>query len=162
MSKMYNPFMLFGYAGPEYFCDRERETEELMSALRNGRNITLRSPRRIGKTGLIQHVFNRVESLNPDIKCFYIDLFSTHNLDEFVVAFGKAIIGQLDTPVQKLENYVASFFKSCRQQYCPKLSIVMKKGISPRLQALIIHSKEVTPLDNYMSFIKSRNIRKKE
>ena len=61
MSKMYNPFILFGYAGPEYFCDRERETEELMSALRNGRNITLRSPRRIGKTGLIMHAFERIK-----------------------------------------------------------------------------------------------------
>lgn len=53
MSKLQNPFVLLGYAGEEYFCDREKETEELISALRNGRNITLRSPRRIGKTGLI-------------------------------------------------------------------------------------------------------------
>jgi len=28
---MYNPFVLFGYAGEEYFCDREQETKELLS-----------------------------------------------------------------------------------------------------------------------------------
>ena len=149
MSKMYNPFMLFGYAGPEYFCDRERETEELMSALRNGRNITLRSPRRIGKTGLIQHVFNRVESLNPDIKCFYIDLFSTHNLDEFVVAFGKAIIGQLDTPVQKLENYVASFFKSCRLYF----SSDPITG-SPKLGIDLVSENSAVTLDEIFAYIR--------
>ena len=114
MSALHNPFVLFGYAGEEYFCDREKETQELISALRNGRNITLRSPRRIGKTGLIQHVFHRLEQTNPAIKCFYVDLFSTNTLDDFVIAFGKAVIGQLDTPLQKMENYVVSFFKSCR------------------------------------------------
>ncbi len=130
MSTLHNPFVLFGYAGEEYFCDREKESKELISALRNGRNITLRSPRRIGKTGLIQHVFHQIEKTNPAIKCFYVDLFSTNTLDDFVIAFGKAVIGQLDTPLQKMENYVVSFFKSCRLYFSsdpltgtPKLGI---------------------------------------
>ena len=45
-----NPFLITGYQGPDYFCDREKETASLMSALKNGRNITLISPRRMGKT----------------------------------------------------------------------------------------------------------------
>ena len=114
MSDVHNPFVLFGYVGEEYFCDRERETQELLSALRNGRNITLRSPRRIGKTGLIQHVFRQVNKVHPEIACFYVDLFATYTLDDLVVLLGKTIIGQLDTPLQKMENYVVSFFKSCR------------------------------------------------
>lgn len=52
-----NPFLITGYQGPDYFCDREKETASLMSALKNGRNITLISPRRMGKTGLIKNVF---------------------------------------------------------------------------------------------------------
>lgn len=36
-----NPFLITGYQGPDYFCDREKETASLMSALKNGRNITL-------------------------------------------------------------------------------------------------------------------------
>lgn len=47
-----NPFLIVGYQGPEYFfCDRVNETETIISALRNGRNMTLVSPRRMGKTG---------------------------------------------------------------------------------------------------------------
>ena len=44
----YNPFLLSGYVSPEYFCDRVEETQKLISALRNGRNVTLISPRRMG------------------------------------------------------------------------------------------------------------------
>lgn len=50
--KLANPFIYQGYESPEYFCDREVETKTLMSHLKNGRNVTLISPRRLGKTGL--------------------------------------------------------------------------------------------------------------
>ena len=119
MNDLINPFIIFGYAGPKYFCDRENETKDLISALRNGRNITLRSPRRVGKTGLIQHLFATLTQTNPEIKCFYVDLFSTHSLGEMVVELGKAVIGQLDTPLQKMEGYVAQFFQSCRLYLSP-------------------------------------------
>ena len=46
-----NPFVISGYAGDRYFCDRERETEMLKEYVANGINVTLISPRRIGKTG---------------------------------------------------------------------------------------------------------------
>ena len=51
--KLANPFVYQGYESPAYCCDREAETKSLLSHLKNGRNITLISPRRIGKTGLI-------------------------------------------------------------------------------------------------------------
>lgn len=45
-----NPFITRGYAGPEYFCDREQETRDIIKLLTNGNNIALISPRRLGKT----------------------------------------------------------------------------------------------------------------
>lgn len=57
--KPYNPFLVYGYNSPEYFCDRERETDKMISALLNERNLTLISPRRMGKTGLIQSLLNK-------------------------------------------------------------------------------------------------------
>ena len=51
-----NPFILEPYRSKAYFCDRESETQEILSGLENGRNITLISPRRLGKTGLIYRV----------------------------------------------------------------------------------------------------------
>ena len=55
--KLANPFICQGYESPEYFCDREVETAILLSHLKNGRNVTLISPRRIGKTGLFKNTF---------------------------------------------------------------------------------------------------------
>ena len=46
-----NPFITSGYFSPEYFCDREAESENLMHELINGNNVALISTRRMGKTG---------------------------------------------------------------------------------------------------------------
>ena len=61
MATLNNPFVIYGYKGSEYFCDREEETEKMISALHNERNVTLVSPRRMGKTGLVKHVFAKME-----------------------------------------------------------------------------------------------------
>lgn len=112
MSKIDNPFLLYGYEGPEYFCDRKEETEEMVSSLRNGCNITLMSPRRYGKTGLIRHVFHKIKEQDPDAACFYIDIYATNSLYDFVQTFAKAVVGKLDTPMQKAENIITKIFKS--------------------------------------------------
>jgi predicted AAA+ superfamily ATPase len=69
--KLENPFVYQGYEGPEYFFDRTEETENILSSLKNGRNITLISPRKIGKTGLIRHTFHQIGSGKNDIICIY-------------------------------------------------------------------------------------------
>ena len=78
-----NPFVLTGYVSPDYFCDRQKETDKIISALLNGSNITLTSPRRMGKTGLIHHVFHNMQE-NNDVKCFYVDLYQTDSLELLV------------------------------------------------------------------------------
>ena len=60
--KRKNPFLTAGYEGPETFCDRERETAELIASIENGRNTTLIAPRRYGKTGLIKNTLSKLPS----------------------------------------------------------------------------------------------------
>ena len=71
MNRITNPFLVYGYAGPEYFCDRKEDTQKMISALQNGRNITLMSPRRMGKTGLIKNAFHQIRLEKPEAACFY-------------------------------------------------------------------------------------------
>lgn len=90
--KSTNPFIYQGYNGPEYFCDREEETRSMASALYNGRNITLISPRRLGKTGLIWHTFQHIQSENRDAICLYIDIFPTKNQQELASMLGSVVL----------------------------------------------------------------------
>lgn len=70
-----NPFLVYGYVSPHYFCDREEESRKMLSALSNERNVTLIAPRRIGKTGLIKNVFYLMRQQEVGVSCFYIWIY---------------------------------------------------------------------------------------
>ena len=89
-----NPFITRGYAGAEYFCDREKETHDIVNLLSNGNNIALISPRRLGKTDLIRHCFSQSE-LKEKYYTFLIDIYATSSLRDFVNTLGKAILDEL-------------------------------------------------------------------
>jgi len=107
-----NPFSVLTYLGSDYFCDRENETKKLLEGLKNGRNITLISPRRMGKTGLIKHVF---EEFDPkEALCFYVDLDQTTSFADLVQAFGKVVLKQIGMPSGRVWKEILSWFKSLR------------------------------------------------
>ena len=109
-----NPFLISGYYSPEFFCDREQETVTILDALHNGRNVTLIAPRRMGKTGLIRHAFYRLKEKQPDIVTFYMDIYSTQALGDFVRLFASTVLGQLDSAPQKALSRISQFIRSCR------------------------------------------------
>lgn len=109
-----NPFLVYGYESPGYFCDRVEETAGIISALQNGRNVSLIAPRRMGKTGLIHNVFHEIQQKDASAACFYVDIFATRSVEDFVNLLGRSIVGKLDTPMQKASGMVASFFKSAK------------------------------------------------
>ena len=118
LDSFFNPFSITSYIGPAYFCDRSNETKELADALRNRRNVTLISPRRVGKTGLIQHLFH---SLNPkEVHCIYVYLFSTSNLPEFTKVFAEAVLSARITPYsERVWKEITQFFGSLRPVFTP-------------------------------------------
>lgn len=80
-----NPFTVVGYQSPEYFCDREKETEAIRQAIFNNRSVNLISIRRLGKTALIRNVFH---SLDKKVYVpIYIDLEGTDSLRGFITRF---------------------------------------------------------------------------
>jgi AAA+ ATPase superfamily predicted ATPase len=91
---MNNPFVTTGYAGEEYFCDRVEETADLRSLLTNEHNVALISPRRLGKTELINHIFDCDEFRNS-YYCFLVDIYATKSLSDFVNLLGKSLLDTL-------------------------------------------------------------------
>lgn len=145
-----NPFVYKGYDGPAYFCDREKETENLISALKNGRNITLLSPRKIGKTGLIKHVFNRISSTEKDAVCIYVDIFSTQNLHDFVQVLGAAIVDEALRREKSLMSKVLDAFKAWR----PVVTVDVLTGM-PSLSLNIDSTSDEYTLKSIFNYLKS-------
>ncbi|MCF8242931.1 MAG: hypothetical protein K9J16_16250 [Melioribacteraceae bacterium] len=107
-----NPFILSVYHTPKYFCDRNEETKRILSAIHNGRNITLYSLRRIGKSGLIKHVFYKLKS-DKKLVLIYMDILATQNINDFLNVLGASIIKSFPTK-RSMMDAVAKFFGSLR------------------------------------------------
>ena len=102
-----NPFVVGRYVSDKYFCDREKETEFLMKQIENGRNVALISPRRMGKTGLVHHCFQQ-SRLNENYYTFFVDIYATSSLAEFVYLLGKTIY---ETLKPKRTDWAEKFFQ---------------------------------------------------
>lgn len=109
-----NPFVINGYRGPEYFCDRVEETALLTRHLTNGCNVALISPRRLGKSGLIKHTFAQ-EQIREHYHTFVIDIYETKNLNEFVYELGRGIFYALKSRGRKVWDKFFNLLLSLRQ-----------------------------------------------
>lgn len=109
--KDHNPFILKGYLGPDYFCDREKETHRLISNALNGVNTTLISSRRMGKTGLLRHVVAELQKQN--IHCLYLDAYSCVDLKQFSDLLITHVLRAFP-PKSSVATKVLDFLKSLR------------------------------------------------
>ena len=146
--KPVNPFIYQGYVNKGYFCDRTEETEELVKNLQNGRNTTLISPRRIGKTGLILNAFHHIKEADKDAICIYIDIFATKNQHDFVQLFGTAVAQHVLTYQQKAFKRLLEFFGSWR----PVFSADPLTGM-PTVSVSIEPSQSVMTLKSIFDFL---------
>ena len=110
ITKLSNPFVLSRSIPEECFCDRREETAFLEKQVLNGRNIVLVSPRRMGKTGLINHLF-RQPSIRERYHTFFIDIYPASNLQEMCYIFGKAVFERLKS--KKVQHW-ESFFQTIK------------------------------------------------
>lgn len=148
MKSLNNPFVEFGYKGPEYFCDREQETRQLITDLHNESNVALISPRRLGKTGLIMHVFHKMKTLEPNAVCIYIDLLNTTDINSFTTLLAQRIIGSLDSSIQSALRKATQLFQGLR----PTLSFDELTG-EPSLSVTIAPQTEPETIDQIFRYI---------
>ena len=104
-----NPFILEPYQSKAYFCDREKETEEIIRNITNGRNTTLISPRRLGKTGLIFRVFDEMMTKKLPYETIYCDISDTLSLEEFIKVISDAVVSKLEK-----QQKITAFFKTLK------------------------------------------------
>lgn len=111
MATRINPFIVTGKIAPEYFCDRVAESDRLIKSITNGNNLVIISPRRMGKTGLIQFCYDKPE-ISKDYYTFFIDILHTSSLREFTYLLGKEIYERLLPRSRRMTKLFVQTLKS--------------------------------------------------
>ncbi len=105
---MKNPFVYGETVTGVYFCNRIQEIRELVNDIKNGTNVIIFSPRRYGKTSLINQVLEIARQ--KGIISFYVDLYPAINKLKFIEIFAQAIssglTGKTSRIVKKLKEYL--------------------------------------------------------
>jgi hypothetical protein len=118
-----SPFIYGTTVSTHAFTNRDAEIKKLTSNLIHGINTTIISPRRWGKSSLVEKVVRQIQSKHKNIRIVVMDLFSVGTEEEFLELFAKEVIKASSS---KWEDWMATgkqFFK----QLTPKLSV----GVDP-------------------------------
>lgn len=111
------PF-IFGIAtSGDNFTDRKKDTERLLLNFKHGVNTVLISPRRWGKTSLVQKVCHLAQS--SELKVVYLDIFSCRSDKDFYDAFAAAVLKQTSSKLDEWLENVKLFLS----RVSPKISI---------------------------------------
>ena len=114
---MENPFIVTGKIKPEYFCDRQDESQRLTRCiLSGGENMVIISPRRLGKTGLIYHCFEQPE-VKDQVALLFVDILRTSSLQELIYLLGRAVFKTLGSRSQQMMKNMIDTLRSLRGSF---------------------------------------------
>ncbi|MBR1932900.1 MAG: ATP-binding protein [Prevotella sp.] len=111
MANPTNPFVVSGKIAPAYFCDRVEESAALEKSLDNQLNVVLTSPRRMGKTSLVDFVFSK-PSISEAYVTISVDILHTTTFREFIFALGTAVFDRVATQSDKLRKLFVTLLRS--------------------------------------------------
>ena len=125
---------VYGVAVNDYnFTGREEETRRLKLNFENGINSILISPRRWGKTSLVDHVCRQLEG--SDIITVRLDIFGCKSEYDFYNVLAAAVLKQTATKVQlwmdEAKDFLARLTPRINIPIDPTSEISVSLGITP-------------------------------
>ena len=111
MSVNINPFIVSGRIPEAYFCDRVEESVQLEKSLTNQLNVVLTSSRRMGKTSLVDFVFNK-PAISDEYITIFVDILQTTTFREFIFSLGTAVFDAVASRSEKWRKLFVTFMKS--------------------------------------------------
>jgi AAA+ ATPase superfamily predicted ATPase len=87
---MENPFKYGVVVDDPYFINREKELREINLDLVSGNNLIISSPRRYGKTSLIQKVLHQLEIQGYPV--VYLDFFRIADMKQFMDSYASQVL----------------------------------------------------------------------
>jgi len=109
MKKTLNKSFVYGVSvSGNNFTDRRKETQRLKMNFENGLNIVLISPRRMGKTSLIRHVQEVVDT--SIVQTIFIDIYDCRSeydfYNKFAVALMKQTANKMELVLENIKHFL--------------------------------------------------------
>lgn len=130
---MNKPFVYGIAVKDDNFTDRKKETRQLMMNFENGMNTIIISPRRIGKTSLV----NKVSSCITDesIKIIHMDVYDCRSEYDFLNRFASAIMkstaGHIDRVASTVKEFLTRVVPTFHFSPEPFTDFSISLGITP-------------------------------
>ena len=121
MDSSESPFVFGRKATGENFTDREKETQHLVSNFRNRVNTVLISPRRWGKSSLVEKASEL--ACSESLILVYLDAFGLRNASEFYSLLAASVVKATSGTIENWLSIAQRFFS----RLTPKISF----GIDP-------------------------------
>lgn len=116
------------------FTDRVKETQRLKMNFENGQNVILISPRRMGKTSLVRHVQDVVDS--AIVQTVYIDIYDCRSEYDFYNKFATAIMKQtankMEMVLENIKQFLVRLTPKISFQPDPVSDYSISLGITPK------------------------------
>ena len=103
------PFVFGKLATEMEFTDREKESAQLASNFRSLVNTIIVSPRRWGKTSLVNRVAEQLLETESDLKICQIDLFNIRTQEEFYLTLASEILKSTSSKWEELAQNAKEF-----------------------------------------------------
>ncbi len=103
------PFVFGILATKIDFTDREKEAAQLASNFRNLVNTIIISPRRWGKTSLVNRVSELLGKEEPNMKICHIDLFNVRTEEDFYITLATEILKATSSKWEELAQNAKDF-----------------------------------------------------
>jgi hypothetical protein len=107
--KKKNPFKYGELSTGENFCNRKAELKRLHEAFRDGQSIVLISPRRWGKSSLVDHALDTYKGKLYQVK---IDCFGISSSEEFYATVLKSVLLATTSRLKQMTETVTKHIKS--------------------------------------------------
>lgn len=109
-----NPFRFGALALDESFTDREGERKGLVGDIRNGQDVVLYAPRRLGKSSLVWSASQA--AVADGILVAQVDLMTTPNKERLAAALANTIFEQIASPLERVKETALAPFRRLQVQ----------------------------------------------
>ena len=118
------PFVYGKIVADDDFTDREIETDKLISNFRSQTNTAIISPRRWGKSSLVNKAISSVSGADKTILFIKMNAFKCETPQDFYELFAKRTVEEISSSAETLLSNAKEFIS----RLLPKLSIADPAG----------------------------------